>query len=418
MSAETSAGIAARATRRLEKARRVVFGTFLCSAFAIAVFPLMALLGSYGKSEIGVPLTAGAGAAVVAFIGFYIRMINTVLTGSLRTADVVVSGVLAALLSGMMITDPLWIMLGPAWASIVALGLSSGRQIIALCAGVAAVGALVSLPAAERTPHWYMWPVMFALLATVCGLAVGANLLQKWLWDLIQEAYAAREAQTRLAVIEERLRFARDLHDLLGHNLSLIAVKSELAIRMADGDTGRAKAEMIDVRQAAREALREVRAAVRGYRVVELDAELAGVRAVLEAAGVRCTVAEPPGDLPPAVRGVLAWVVREGATNVLKHSDARRCEISFAPVEGSVVLEMVNDGAHPAGADIGTGLTGLNERTAVLGGSITAEHAGQSRFLLRAAIPLPERAPQAGDLPPSTDDAEVVDNAERAERVA
>jgi two-component system sensor histidine kinase DesK len=239
---------------------------------------------------------------------------------------------------------------------------------------------------------------------------VGANLLQKWLWDLIQEAYVAREAQTRLAVIEERLRIARDLHDLLGHNLSLIAVKSELAIRMADDEADRSKTEMRDVRHAAREALREVRAAVRGYHVVELGAELAGVRAVLEAAGVRCTVAEPPTGLPAEVRGVLAWVVREGATNVLKHSDARRCEISFAAFEGSsVVLEMVNDGAHPAGVEIGTGLTGLSERAAALGGDITAEHAGQSRFLLRAAIPLPERAPPAERPPPPAETAGAVE---------
>ncbi|GAA2109076.1 sensor histidine kinase [Actinomadura alba] len=396
MSAQTSAGIAAHATRRLEKARRVVLSTFVSAVFVIAMVLGMALASAYGEGGAGVPLSLLATAGLVAFLVFYVRMSGTVLTGRMRLGDVVASGVLAAALSVLVVTDTRWIIIGPAWVSIVALGISSRRKVIALCAGVAAVGALLSLPASEVPPHWYMWPVMFGLLLAVCAAMVGANYLQKWLWDLIQEAYAAREAQTRLAVTEERLRFARDLHDLLGHNLSLIAVKSELAIRMADGDAARAKTEMSDVRNAAREALREMRAAVRGYRVVELDAELAGVRGVLEAAGVRCTVAEPPADLPPDVRGVLAWVVREGATNILKHSDARRCEISFTAFADSVVLEMVNDGAHPAGGEAGSGLTGLSERVTKLGGTITAEHAAQSRFLVRVAMPLPEPLPRPG----------------------
>ena len=414
MRTETSAGIAARATRRLEKARRVIIGIFVCTAFGIGVPALTALLSAYRDGDIGIPLMILAGAGLTAFLVFYVQIVRDVLAGEWSIPVLVASGTLAFALSIMAVTDPVWIMIGPFWASAVALGLASHRQVVALCAGVSALGALLSLFAAERSPHWYMWPVMFVILGVLCAFTVGANLVQKWFWDLIKEAYAAREAHARLAVTEERLRFARDLHDLLGHNLSLIAVKSELAIRMADGDVGRAKVEMADVRQAAREGLREVRAAARGYRVVELDGELAGVRAVLEAAGVRCVLTEPPAGLPPEVRGVLAWVVREGATNVLKHSDARRCEISFSAYEGSVVLEMVNDGARTAGTEPGTGLTGLRERVAVLDGGLTAGPAGAGRFLLRVAIPF--REPEPGTVPtaPAADAARASRNPERA----
>ncbi|OLT32618.1 hypothetical protein BJF79_35940 [Actinomadura sp. CNU-125] len=133
-----------------------------------------------------------------------------------------------------------------------------------------------------------------------------------------------------------------------------------------------------------------MRAAVRGYRAVELDAEIAGVRAVLEAAGVRCEADDPPPGLPSEVGAVLAWVIREGATNVIKHSEARRCSIVLTVYGRSVVLEMRNDGVRARGTEpAGSGLTGLEERAAVLGGEITAGRHGRDGFLLRAVVPLP-----------------------------
>jgi two-component system sensor histidine kinase DesK len=162
---------------------------------------------------------------------------------------------------------------------------------------------------------------------------------------------------------------------------------------------------MADVQRAAREALREVRAAVSGYRAVELDTELAGVRAVLEAAGVRCEIDDPPGRLPPEVRSVLAWVIREGATNVIKHSEARHCAITLAVYGGSVVLEMRNDGVRGDAGSEGSGLTGLAERAAVLGGEVTAGRHGRDGFLLRAAVPLPAPADGTPAQPPATTSA-------------
>ncbi|REE99640.1 sensor histidine kinase [Thermomonospora umbrina] len=385
----TSAEVAERAARRFEMARRLTESTFLMASVGITIGLGLSLVDLYAEDDVGPPLVALLAVGLVAFSVLYQRLIRAAMRGRAPAGDLVLSALLAAAMGLMVGKNPLWIMLGPFWVSAATLCLPGLRSFVAICGGTGAILATYMVVAAGDDAHWYMWPAMFALLTTICALVAALNMAQKWLWDLLQEAHAAREAQSRLAVTEERLRFARDLHDLLGHNLSLIAVKSELAIRMTEADPARARAEMADVRQAARDALREVRAAVRGYRVVELDAELASVRAVLEAAGVRCTVPEPPADLPPEVGGVFAWVVREGTTNVLKHSDARRCEITLARYGDSMVLEMTNDGARPATGAPGTGLTGLSERLALHGGGLTAEHTGQGRFLLRASVPLP-----------------------------
>ncbi|TDC90651.1 sensor histidine kinase [Actinomadura sp. 7K507] len=295
----------------------------------------------------------------------------------------------------MILVNPLFNVLAVFWVSAVALSPRTRREIIALCLGAAAFCSVLSTVAVERLnpggdlPWYGLLAITFPLYVAICWVVVFTNRYQRRMWIMHQETHAARDALARLAVTEERLRFSRDLHDLLGHSLSLIAVKSELAIRMTETDPARAGAEMADVRNTAREALREVRAAVSGYREVELDVELAGARAVLEAAGIRCEAGELPGALPPEVRAVLAWVIREGTTNVIKHSQAARCAVSLTSYGDSVALEMRNDGASGGDGTDGSGLTGLAERVAVLGGEITAGRHGRGDFVLRADIPLP-----------------------------
>ncbi|MDD6791155.1 MAG: sensor histidine kinase, partial [Thermobifida fusca] len=211
-----------------------------------------------------------------------------------------------------------------------------------------------------------------------------------WLWEVAREATLAREARARLAVSEERLRFARDMHDLLGHSLSGIAVKSELAARLARSDPERAAAEMAEVQRIAREALREVRAAVSGYRAVNLADELASVRSVLLAAGVSATVTGNPADIPAQSQSLIAWLVREGATNVLRHSSAQRCDITLSRQDRTWVVEVYNDGVRAGKATrFGNGLTGLSERVASAGGTLTASHTCNGGFLLRAVLPVP-----------------------------
>jgi two-component system, NarL family, sensor histidine kinase DesK len=231
------------------------------------------------------------------------------------------------------------------------------------------------------------------------------------------------------AVAEERLRFARDLHDLLGHSLSLIVLKSELAGRLQRVDAERATGEMRDVEGVAREALREVREAVAGYRQPTLATELPGARIMLAAAGIACDVddgsgrwevsSEPKGgDSPPTARcplptpidAVLAWTVREGVTNVIRHSRARCCAIRVVRAGDAVSVEVTDDGvggerwavdrgdatrrppftAHcpPPTADRGSGIAGIAERAAALGGYCQAEpHAGGG-FRLFVSLPL------------------------------
>src|ERR1700737_4711365 len=151
----------------------------------------------------------------------------------------------------------------------------------------------------------------------IVGLSVVAGRL---LIDANRQLSLAREQIARLAVGKERLRFARDLHDLIGHSLSVIALKSELAGRLIKNKPGLAAHEVEDIDKVARDALREVREAVTGYRQPALAAELAGAHEALTVAGIDLHVDEDRTSLPPAVEAVLAWTVREGVTNVMRHS--------------------------------------------------------------------------------------------------
>ncbi|MEU3522807.1 histidine kinase [Streptomyces sp. NPDC038707] len=222
---------------------------------------------------------------------------------------------------------------------------------------------------------------VFALLAYRCG---------SWTLSVLWEAERAREVEARLAVAEERLRFGRDLHDVLGRNLSVISLKSELAVQLARRGRPEAVEQMIEVQRIAQETQREVRAVVRGYREADLGAELAGAQGVLEAAGIDCEVRAETGGLPAEVRSALGWVVREAATNVLRHGDANRCQVGLTVSEGRAVLTVENDGAAAAGGSGGSGLAGLRERLAAVGGTLEAGRTGSGgdRFRLVADIPL------------------------------
>lgn len=223
------------------------------------------------------------------------------------------------------------------------------------------------------------------------------------MFQLIRTNAALREAReelARLAVAEERLRFARDLHDLLGHSLSLITLKSELAGRLTAISPERAAAEIHDIEQVAREALREVRDAVAGYRQPALAAELVGARTILEAAGITCEVADMAGALPAPTDAVLAWTVREGVTNVIRHSRARRCTIRVTRDGGEAQVEVTDDGCgmvdeRASGLSPrigGSGLPGLAERVTARGGRFAAGPLERGGFRLRVTLPISDIA--------------------------
>ena len=210
-----------------------------------------------------------------------------------------------------------------------------------------------------------------------------------------RELQAARTELASLAVAEERSRIARDLHDSLGHSLSIIALKSELARRVLPDDPARAAAEIGGVEQAARDALAAVRETVSGYRVPSLAVELAGARAALLAAGIDGVVEPAPDGLPRDVDAVLGWAVREGVTNVLRHSDATTAAVRVLADGQRRSVEVVDDGAGAHDADAGepragTGLDGLRERARGLGGAVEAGPLPERGFRLLVTVPLPD----------------------------
>ncbi|MFF5205428.1 sensor histidine kinase [Streptosporangium sp. NPDC000396] len=209
---------------------------------------------------------------------------------------------------------------------------------------------------------------------------------------LLVKLRQAQDEVARLAAGEERLRIARDLHDLLGHSLSLIVLKSELAGRLAEGGPQRVLTEIRDIESVARQALVEVRDAVTGYRQRGLSGELDGARAALEAAGTRVTVRLSGTPLPDALDGLLGWAVREGATNVVRHAQAERCEIGVTHDGRTVTLEIVNDGCQVAPYSPGSGLAGLAERVEAAGGTVSAGPCATG-FALRVAIPAAVESP-------------------------
>ncbi|WP_193105028.1 sensor histidine kinase [Brachybacterium sp. FME24] len=189
--------------------------------------------------------------------------------------------------------------------------------------------------------------------------AVLTSRLSLWLAAMVRELDDAREAQAALAVAEERLRFARDLHDVTGRDLSVIAVKSELVAQLAEREDPRAVEHGREVAQIARTSLAEIRALVRGYREADLATELRGTAALLRSAHAQVSVEGTAEDVPAAFAGTAAWVLREGGTNILRHADPTTVTITLGP-DG---VALVNDGS-PGADEVheGSGLTGLRER--------------------------------------------------------
>lgn len=241
--------------------------------------------------------------------------------------------------------------------------------------------------------------------------------------EAVRELRAAREELARRAVEQERLRFSRDLHDLLGHTLSVVVVKSEAARRLAPRDMDAALAQISDIESVGRQALTEIREAVTGYREGSLATELARARSALSAASVRVVVRQSGAPLDPQTEALLGWVVREAVTNVVRHSRASRCEITVTGTAERVRLTVTDDGtgtgagagtgtgtgtdadtgsgAFPGGGVGGTGLKGLAERLAAAGGSLTAGPAPRGGFTVTADLPAggDEPVPSAATAP-------------------
>jgi two-component system sensor histidine kinase DesK len=229
-----------------------------------------------------------------------------------------------------------------------------------------------------------VWSSYYLIVAVMGGLALYGSAR---LVDLLGQLEAARNDLARTAVDRERLRLSRDLHDLLGHSLSAVSLKGDLALRLLARDPGAAAGEIDSLTGVARDALRDMRAVVRNEHRVQLRREVEAAKAVLRAAGVATVADIRVRELAPAVDDVLGWAMREAATNVLRHAHASSCAITARFRAGAIQLEIVNDGAAgPPGS--GRGLAGLDERARALGGSVSGRYLPGDRFRVCVEIPL------------------------------
>jgi two-component system, NarL family, sensor histidine kinase DesK len=353
-------------------------GRLLCmgTALAFLAVPLADLLS--GRLSGGSAAVAAVG--LTAFAAVFLRLfwILPSVTTERRGEGAALLGALAVLAIGLSIA------FGDDWLGLlvylsVALALALPTQLA--LAGISAVVAIAVAITGE---------VDVAVQVVAFGVILVAV---RRLMELVRELEAARAQVAELAAREERLRLSRDMHDLLGHNLSLIALKSELALKLIGRDPEGAANEVRDVESAARQALQEARAAVRGLRRTSLAAELDAARDAVEAAGIEASV-RSSGPLPASVETLLGFAAREGATNVMRHSGASRCEIVVRRVGDVAELELRDDGVGAASAGgEGSGLRGLAERMAEAGGTLEAGSAEGGGFRLAARVPIATSVP-------------------------
>ncbi len=227
------------------------------------------------------------------------------------------------------------------------------------------------------------------LAAAIVLLMLYATVLMVRQWHITVELEHARRAATELATTKERLRLAEDLHDILGHALEVVSLKAELASRLSEVDPERSRAELAEVQRLARGAMHDVRALVAGDRSTAFAIELAGVRGLLDSAGIELEFRGDPAALGAAASELLGRVLREAVTNLLRHAHATHARVSLDVVDGKGILVVRNDGVAPlAGASAaGSGLRGLERRTVEAGGTFSAGVVdGTGEFEVRAEV--------------------------------
>jgi len=250
-------------------------------------------------------------------------------------------------------------------------------------APVVAGFALAALLVPVAIPSWHVG--LRASFGDVTPVAIPVAALVTFATVAVlrgnQALAAARAEVARLAAENERIRIARDLHDLLGHSLTTITVKAGLARRLGEADPAQALGQIAEVEQLSRRALAEVRAAVSNYRDVTLAGELARGGELLRASGIAADLPAAADIVDPAHQEILGWAVREGLTNVVRHSRARTCAVRLSPS----AVEITDDGVGAA-APPGNGLRGLRERVTAAGGTVDAGPLQPSGWRLRVSL--------------------------------
>jgi two-component system sensor histidine kinase DesK len=341
------------------------------------VFPVVAFVTSKPDSS---ALAAGlAGAAT--FAGLYAWLWIRFYDRRPSRSWLVGWGALFALALVLALAD------GPIWGSlfiyVIAAAAGHNRNWRYGVAAVVVITALMTgLAAFEGAGIWTAAILIEGLL--VGGVVIVSSQLGR----ANRALYQAREDMARLAVAEERVRFARDLHDLLGHSLSVIVLKAELAGKLAVASPERVAGELADIERVARQALADVREAVSGYREASLASEIEQARSALIAAGIDVRVQPLAENLPAGTENVLAWALREGVTNVIRHAGAKAARITLARRDGRAELEVTDDGRGAVDFKAGNGLTGIRERVAGRKGEVEFGPAASGGFRLRVSVPL------------------------------
>ncbi|MEP6479207.1 MAG: sensor histidine kinase [Rhodoglobus sp.] len=263
------------------------------------------------------------------------------------------------------------------WAYVgvsAALCLLPFRLTLAYIAVLTAVTAFGIVQAGATGDAIFYFPALVAsisLMMAAFGRVIGS----------MNQLRATQHEMARLAVEQERSRVARDMHDILGHSLTVITVKAELAGRLVESDPERAAKEITEVEELARGALADVRSTVAGYRGVSVASELVNARTALEAAGIEATLPGSVDVVPAVYRELFGWVLREGVTNVVRHSGATRCVVEL----GDRFVQVSDNGTGATDATAGSGLVGLRERAAAAGATMSTGSAAGGGFVLRVS---------------------------------
>ena len=353
----------------------------------LTTFTLGSLLGSQFYGQVNGPhhdleaIAVGAAATAVV-LAIYPRLLWVALMRRVGVRHRLAVAVLVLVCFGLVLV------LGQQWA--MALTAPAGLFAVVFSARTGSIAAAAMALGAVTFGLIMDWPVIPTLFVGGYILATTfSGAVTVWFCHVVEELRQARADLAGAAVGEERLRFARDLHDVLGHSLQAVALRAELAERMIDRDPGRVAKELAEIQGIARGAVKDVREIVRGYRATSLRTELDGMTAVLHAAGIRCETPVIPPGLPAHVHETFGWVARESVTNVLRHSTATWCLLTVWADDGRVHLEIANDGAGRLHGGVpGSGLAGLAERIEKVGGRFTAASAGDGTFRVAAQVPL------------------------------
>ena len=360
---------------------------FVALVFLVAS-PIYTMVGyRYGNRTVGAPIVVVPLAVVIGAI--HLRHSLAAASGHLPAGWTWTFLALIALVYVPMIWWTWnWVSMQP-FVIASALLLLPGR-VGALVASLPIAGTAIrsaiqgySLAAPSPTVAQRAYLVTYWVSALVLAGAVLYGVVR--LARIAEQISASRAELAESAMVHERLRISRDLHDLLGQSLSAVSLKGDLALALLRSDPPAARAEVEGLTDVARGALRDIRAITRDEHVTTLRAEFDGAVALLSAAGIEVHVVMSVSTITPAVEQLLGWTVREGVTNVLRHSEARTCSITADSRDGLLRLEIVNDRPHAATGD-GTGLAGLSGRAQELAGVLSVSRTGDS-FRLLVEIP-------------------------------